>query len=220
MSEPPAGGLPEGHSEDHRRHVAFLSRVYDTSLLFIITSYLSLNLTWSFSPPLPTAANVLFCPLDSVMGTTGAGSTSLNSSDKEKFKGQASSLASPNHFAGENKQHQAALYAGSASVVRCVLAAEGYVGFFLFSIIRLRPCDRIPVSVGLRDAFISILSRFDTSLSGLMENDDELKFNACPTAKRHILLIYFYYFSNRIVANREEENKNLLLHPPPFFFSQ
>lgn len=133
MTEPPAGGLPEGHSEYHRRHVGFLSRAYDTSLLFIITSYLSLNLTWSFSPPLlPTVANVLFCPLDSVMGTTGTGSTSLNSSDKEKFKGQASSPANPNHFAGENKQHHAALYAGSASVVCCVLAAKGYVGFFSF----------------------------------------------------------------------------------------
>lgn len=115
MSEPPAGGLPGGHSEYHRRHLGFLSRVYDTSLLFIITS--CLYLTWSSPPPPPTVANVLFCPLDSVMGTTGAGSTSLNSSDKEKFKGQLSSLANPNHFAGENKQHQAALYAGSASVV-------------------------------------------------------------------------------------------------------
>lgn len=125
VTEPPAGGPPEGHSERHRRHVGLLSRVYDTSLLFIITSYLSLNLTWSFSAPLPTVANVLFCSLDSVMGTTGAGSTSLKSSDKEKFKGQASSPANPNHFAGENKQHRAALYAGSASVV-C------YVGFFSF----------------------------------------------------------------------------------------
>lgn len=110
----------------------------------------------------------------------------------------------------------------------CVLrpCCEGLCGFFLFSILRLRPCDRIPVSVGLRDAFIpppqniSFLSRFDTSLLGLMENGDELKFNACPTAKRHIPLIYFYYFSNRLVANREEENKNLLLHLSPFFFLQ
>lgn len=133
MSEPPAGGLPEGHSEDHRRHVGFLSRVYFTAFHYyiILVSESDLEL---FTPPplLLTAANVLFCPLDSVMGTTGAGSTSLNSSDKEKFKGQASSLANPNHVAGENKQHQAALYAGSASVVRCVLAAEGYVGFFSF----------------------------------------------------------------------------------------
>lgn len=55
-----------------------------------------------------------------------------------------------------------------------------------------------------------------------MENGDELKFNACPTAKTHILLIYFYCFSNRIVANREEE-KNLLLHlflSLFFFYSQ
>lgn len=132
MTEPPAGGPPEGHSEHHRRHVGFLSRVYDTSLLFIITSYLSLNLTWSFSPPLPTVANVLFCPLDSVMGTTGAGSTNLKSSDKEKFKGQTSSPANPDHFAGENKQHQAALHAGSASLVCCVLAAKGSVAFFSF----------------------------------------------------------------------------------------
>lgn len=50
-----------------------------------------------------------------------------------------------------------------------------------------------------------------------METGDELKFNACPTAKTHNLLIYFYYFSNRIVANREEENENASASPSFFF---